>query len=342
MLGFGSTEVCPLMSRFSDPAPAPGTPSPDHRVHALEFRNVGKTYGPIAALNSLSLTVERGTIHGFLGPNGAGKTTAIRILMGFLKASSGTCRIFGLDPWREGVEARRRVGYLVTADALYPDMSGNDQLAFAAEISGGAPALRGRVLDALELSADALGRRLGTYSKGMRQKLAITAAMQHDPELLVLDEPSDGLDPLVQQRLEELLRERQVAGRTVFMSSHDLAEVERVCQRVAVIRNGALVADGSTRDLSRQYQRTAVITFRGTIPDRIEEAGHVIAIDRDRCVVEIRVGDDINVLIRRLAREEVDSLTIREPQLQDVFFSYYGDAGENAQTEPVSSGASQR
>ncbi len=328
------------MSRRPSPVLPRDTSSTNHHQNALEFRNVDKTYGSISALNNLSLTVERGTIHGFLGPNGAGKTTAIRILMGFLKASSGNCRLFGLDPWRQGVEARQLVGYLVTADALYPDMSGNDQLAYAAEISGGDPSLRGRVLDALELSADALGRRLGTYSKGMRQKLAITAAMQHDPELLVLDEPSDGLDPLVQQRLEELLRERQAAGRTVFMSSHDLAEVERTCQRVGVIRNGTLVADGTTRELSRQYQRTAVITFRGTIPDRIEELGDVALIDRDRCVVEVRIGDDINTIIRRLAREEIDTLTIREPQLQDVFFSYYGATGNVAQPEPVSSGAS--
>ncbi len=330
------------MSRLSDPVLPLDTSSTNHNANALEFRNVVKTYGSIAALTSLSLTVERGTIHGFLGPNGAGKTTAIRILMGFLKASSGDCRLYGLDPWRAGVTARRHVGYLVTADALYPDMSGDDQLTYAAEISGRAPVLRGRVLDALELSTDALGRRLGTYSKGMRQKLAITAAMQHDPEMLVLDEPSDGLDPLVQQRLEELLDERQGAGRTIFMSSHDLAEVERICQRVAVIRNGTLVADGTTRELSRQYQRTAVITFRGTIPDRIEDAGEVVLIDRERNAVEIRIGDDINPLIRRLAREEIDALTIREPQLQDVFFDYYGTADKETRPEPVSSGERSR
>ena len=330
------------MSRLPDPALPLDPPTSDDRAIALEFRNVRKTYGSIAALNSLSLTVERGTIHGFLGPNGAGKTTAIRILMGFLKASAGTCRLLGLDPWREGVEARRQVGYLVTADALYPDMSGNDQLAYAAEISGGDPVLRGRVLDALELGTDALGRRLGTYSKGMRQKLAIAAAMQHDPELLVLDEPSDGLDPLVQQRLEGLLRERQAAGRTVFMSSHDLAEVERICQRVAVIRNGTLVADGSTRDLSRQYQRTAMIGFRGAVPDRIQEAGDVVSIDRDRATVEIRIADDINTLIRWLAQVEIESLTIREPQLQDVFFSYYRTAGDVPHSDSVPTGASQQ
>lgn len=303
---------------------------------------MSKRYGSIAALNDLSLSVERGTIHGFLGPNGAGKTTAIRILMGFLKASSGNASLFGLDAWREGVTARSRVGYLVTADALYPDMSGHDQLAFAAKISGREPILRRRVLDALELGPEALGRRLGTYSKGMRQKLAITAAMQHDPDLLVLDEPSDGLDPLVQRHLEELLRERQRVGRTVFMSSHDLAEVERTCQQVAVIRNGSLVANGTTSELSRRYQRTAVITFRDVIPDGIDQLGTIVSVDRDRNIIEVRVGDDINPLIRRLAEEEIVSLKIHEPQLQDVFFSYYGDEENAPGAEAIAAGARSR
>lgn len=304
---------------------------------AIEFRNVFKSYGTVSALNDLSLVVERGTIHGFLGPNAAGKTTAIRILMGFLKASNGKTRLLGLDAWRDGVMARSRVGYLVTADALYQDMSGHDQLRFAAEISGRDPILRTRVLDALELSPEALARRLGTYSKGMRQKLAITAAMQHDPELLVLDEPSDGLDPLVQQNLEELLRDRQQVGRTVFMSSHDLAEVERTCQHVAVIRNGTLIANGTVKELSRQYHRTASISFRDSIPEEINQLGTVVAIDRGRKTVEVRVGDDINQLIRRLAQADVATLTIREPQLKDVFFSYYGeeiDAGRDEAIAP--------
>ena len=331
------------MSRDPAPLSSPAMSSrPPDQDLALEFRDVSKRYGSIAALNGLSLGVERGTIHGFLGPNGAGKTTAIRILMRFLRASSGDARMFGLDTWRDGVTARSRVGHLVTADALYPDMSGSDQLAFAAEISGRKPVHRQRVLDALELGPAALDRRLGTYSKGMRQKLAITAAMQHDPELLVLDEPSDGLDPLVQQHLEELLRERQRAGQTVFMSSHDLAEVERTCQQVAVIRNGTLVANGTASELSRQYRRTAVITFRGTIPDRIEQLGEIVSIDRGRNAVEVRIGDDINVLVRRLAREDLGSLAIREPQLQDVFFSYYGGEKDETPAEARPSGADPR
>src|SRR5687768_5785257 len=137
-------------------------------------------YGTVRALSSLALSVPAGVIYGFLGPNGAGKTTAIRLLMGFIRPSAGTARIFGHDTWRDGVAARRDLGFLVGADALYPDLSGKDQLDYAATISGREPVLRRRLLDALELSDEALERRLGSYSKGMRQKLALTAAIQHD------------------------------------------------------------------------------------------------------------------------------------------------------------------
>ncbi|MGH2603920.1 MAG: ABC transporter ATP-binding protein, partial [Dehalococcoidia bacterium] len=158
---------------------------------------LSKRYGRIDALSRLDLAVPGGVIYGFLGPNGAGKTTAIRLLMGFVRPSAGRAEIFGHDTWREGVAARRDLGFLVTAEALYPDLSGRDQLDYAVGISGRPPVLRRRLLEALELSDDALGRRLGSYSKGMRQKLALTAALQHDPALLILDEPTDGLDPLI-------------------------------------------------------------------------------------------------------------------------------------------------
>jgi ABC-2 type transport system ATP-binding protein len=313
----------------STSASSTATPSRSDTASAIAFDAVTMRYGSFVALDALSLDVPPGTIQGFLGPNGAGKTTAIRILMGFLRASSGKASLFGLDAWSAGVEARSRVGYLVTADALYPDMDGIDQLDFAAGISRRKPVLRARALDALELSEANLRQRLGTYSKGMRQKLAIVAAMQHDPELLVLDEPSDGLDPLIQQRLEALLRERRDAGRTVFMSSHDLAEVERTCVRVAVIRRGRLVANGTVQELSRHYRRVAVIRFRGPIPPDLERLGEVERVDAAAGTVRLRIGDDVNGLIRALAQADVAHLGIEEPQLQDIFFGFY-DGSEGA------------
>lgn len=325
-------EAC---SPVTDLRIVPASPAPDDSPHAIVLDALTKHYGSFAALDGLSLNVPHGIIQGFLGPNGAGKTTAIRVLMGFLRASSGSASIFGLDAWAGGVEARSRIGYLVTADALYPDMDGIDQLDFATKISEKEPVLRKRALDALELGQATLRQRLGSYSKGMRQKLAIVAAMQHDPELLVLDEPSDGLDPIVQQRFEALIRERREAGRTVFMSSHDLAEVERTCERVAVIRKGQLVANGTVQELSRHYRRTAVIRFRGPVPERLPDLGEVEIVDGGAGIVRVRIGDDINPLIRALAQEDVAHLGIEEPQLQDIFFGFY-DGTEAIPTAQVS------
>lgn len=310
-----------------DPRAASSSPALHDPPYAIALDVLSKRYGSFVALDGLSLDVPHGIIQGFLGPNGAGKTTAIRILMGFLRASSGSASIFGLDAWAHGVQARARVGYLVTADALYPDMDGIDQLDFATKVSGKDPVLRQQALDALELSQETLGQRLGSYSKGMRQKLAIVAAMQHDPDLLVLDEPSDGLDPLIQQHFEALLRERRDAGRTVFMSSHDLAEVERTCERVAVIRQGRLIANGTVQELSRHYRRTAVIRFHGPIPDHLADLGEIEHVDSGASIVRVQIGDDINPMIRALAVVDVAHLAIEEPQLQDIFLGFYDGTG---------------
>ncbi len=177
---------------------------------AIETRGLTKHFGrrgEIIALADLNLTVSQGVMFGFLGPNGAGKTTAIRLLLGFIRPTSGAATIFGHNTWREGVRARRDLGYLVAPEAFYPDMSGTAQLDYLARLSGRPPVLRERVRTALELGSDALERRIGSYSKGMRQKLALIAAFQHDPSLMILDEPTDGLDPLIQRSFEEFLGE---------------------------------------------------------------------------------------------------------------------------------------
>lgn len=283
-----------------------------------------KRYGPVEALSDLSLSVPEGSIYGFLGPNGAGKTTTIRLLMGFVRPTAGAAHLFGHDAWRDGVAARRDLGYLVDAEALYPDMTGVALLDFAAHLSGRPPALRRTLLDALELSDDATGRRLGTYSKGMRQKLALTAAIQHDPALLILDEPTDGLDPLIQRAFEELLRERHHQGRTIFMSSHDLAEVERLCERVAVVRDGRLVAEETIAGLKRLHRRTAEVRFLGAVPDGLDRVPFVTVVARDDRRAELALEGDVNPLLRFLAGYEVDLLTIVPPRLEDIFMGFYG------------------
>ena len=290
---------------------------------------LSKRYGRVRALSDLALSVPGGVIYGFLGPNGAGKTTAIRLLMGFIRPTAGTARIFGHDTWREGVAARRDLGFLVGAEALYPDLSGRDQLDYAAAISGKPPVLRRRLLDALELSDEALGRRLGTYSKGMRQKLALTAALQHDPALLILDEPTDGLDPLIQHAFEEVLCERRDLGRTIFMSSHDLAEVERVCERVAVVRDGELILEGAIADLTRRFRRTAEIRFAGPVPPGLAEVPRITILHQDGSHVTIAVDGEVTPLVRYLAGTDLDDLLLPPPRLEDIFLGLYDTQGRN-------------
>ncbi|MDQ3411058.1 MAG: ABC transporter ATP-binding protein [Chloroflexota bacterium] len=291
-----------------------------------------KRYGRIDALTALDLAVPNGVIYGFLGPNGAGKTTAIRLLMGFIRPSAGRAAIFGHDTWRDGVAARRELGFLVNAESLYSDLSGRDQLDYAVSISDRPPVLRRRLLDALELSDDALDRRLGSYSKGMRQKLALTAALQHDPALLILDEPTDGLDPLIQHAFEEILRERRDAGRTVFMSSHDLAEVERICERVAVARGGRLILEAAITDLTRRHRRTAEVRFAGPVPASLAEQPRVTLVRQEGSHATLAVDGDVTPLVRYLAGTDMTDLLLPPPRLEDIFLELYDTHGVNGAT----------
>src|SRR5918997_4783896 len=250
-------------------------------VAAISTTNLTKRYGAMTALAGINLIVPSGVTYGFLGPNGAGKTTTIRLLMGFIRATSGVARIWDHDCWHDGVHARADVGFLVPADALYPDMTGHALLDYMAALSGKSPALRPLLLDALELGQEALNRRLHTYSKGMKQKLALTAAIQTNPALLVLDEPTDGLDPLIQRSFEEVLRNLRDQGVTVFMSSHDLPEVERTCQRVAIIRDGQIVAEEAIDDLKQLHRRVAEVTFRGEPPSGLDHLAGIDVTGRD-------------------------------------------------------------
>jgi ABC-2 type transport system ATP-binding protein len=250
------------------------------QVDAIAVDRLCKRYGPITALGGISLHVPAGEIYGFLGPNGAGKTTAIRSLLGFIRPTSGSCQIFGYDCWKDGVRARRDLGFLVSTGTLYPDMTGTAYLDYAAHLAQQPSTLRATLLSRLELGEDALQRKIGGYSKGMKQKLALTACMQSDPKLLILDEPTDGLDPLMQRAFEDMLTHLHARGTTIFMSSHDLVEVERVCQRVAIIRAGNIVAEAAVDELTARRQRMIEVTFSGTAPDWPETA-HVRPLARN-------------------------------------------------------------
>src|SRR5918993_3056255 len=298
-------------------------------VAAISTTNLTKCYGPVTALAGIDLVVPSGVTYGFLGPNGAGKTTTIRLLMGFIKATSGVARIWGHDCWHDGVHARSDLGFLVPADALYPDMTGQALLDFMAALSGKPPGLRPLLLDALELGQQALSRRLQTYSKGMKQKLALTAAIQTNPALLVLDEPTDGLDPLIQRSFEGVVRELRDQGTTVFMSSHDLAEVERTCQRVAIIRDGHIVAEEVIDDLKRRHRRVGAVTFAGEPPLGLDLLSEIEVLERDGDRVVIALEGSVTPLLRFLAgRDDVVDLLLSPPRLEDIFLGYY-DTSQN-------------
>ena len=221
----------------------------------------------IVAVEGLSIEVQEGEVFGFLGPNGAGKSTTIRLLLGFLHPTGGRARVLGHDITTASEENRRRTGYLPAGSAFYETMTGQEQLGYLGELYGRPTPLRDELTERMELSRGDLRRQIRDYSRGMRQKLGIVQAFQHDPELAILDEPTEGLDPLMQRSFYELILDRQRAGRTIFFSSHILSEVERVCQRVAIVRHGELVALSDVAELLARRRRHVELRAVGTLPD---------------------------------------------------------------------------
>jgi len=291
----------------------------------IETRGLTKQYGrqPAPALADLDLTVEPGEIFGFLGPNGAGKSTTIRLLLGFLHPSAGVAHVLGHDIDRGSVEIRRRTGYLPGGIAFWDGLTGERLLDELAAMSGRAPTRRSALLDRLEL-ADALHRPVRDYSRGMRQKLGIIQALQHDPELAILDEPSEGLDPLMQRAFYEILEELRAAGRTIFFSSHVLSEVERICDRVAIVRSGRLVALEDVAALLARRRRNVELRFDGDAP-MLDFAPGVSDIhvngDRLTCGLE----GDVAPFLAAIAFAKIHDLTIEPASLEDAFLEFYAD-----------------
>src|SRR6476661_2833381 len=222
--------------------------------------------GEIRALEDLTVAVREGEIFGFLGPNGAGKSTTIRLLLGYLHPTTGSAAVLGRDIVRDSVEIRRRVGYLPGGIALYDSLTGERLLDYLGDLTGRSPVRRADLCDRLELSARTLDRPVRDYSRGMRQKIGIVQALQHDPELAILDEPTEGLDPLMQRAFYDILDDLRAAGRTIFFSSHVLSEVERVCDRVAIIRRGSLITTDTVPALLARRKRNVDMRVSGPPP----------------------------------------------------------------------------
>jgi ABC-2 type transport system ATP-binding protein len=289
--------------------------------------NLTKSYGTRRGVVELTFSVAPGEVFGYLGPNGAGKTTTIRTLLDFLRPTTGRASVLGLDSHRDSVRIRARVGYLPGEFSLYDRMTGGEYLTYLANLRGGVPA--GQIADLAERLDLELGVRIKTLSHGNRQKVGLVQAFMHRPELLVLDEPTQGLDPLIQQQFYELVAETRADGRTVFLSSHVMPEIERVCDRVGIIREGRLVAVEDIGDLRAKEIRTLEIHFASPIrPDAFEgiPGVHEAAVTGD--VARITLGGTMDAVIKRAAAFEIVDLRSHELGLEEIFLAFYGK-GEN-------------
>jgi ABC-2 type transport system ATP-binding protein len=290
---------------------------------AVAVSGLVKTFGSFRALDGLDLQVAAGEVHGFLGPNGAGKSTTIRVLLGLLRSDAGALSLLGGDPWRDAVPLHRRLAYVPGDVNLWPSLSGGEAIDLLGTLRGGLdPRRRTELLERFELDPTKKAR---TYSKGNRQKVALVAALASDAELLMLDEPTSGLDPLKEAVFRACIEEVQGAGRTVLLSSHVLAEVEALCDRVTIIRAGRTVETGSLAEL-RHLTRTSIAVDTAQPPTRLAELPgvHDLHVEDHRARFDVDTAH-LDETVQRLAALGVRSLTSTPPTLEEMFLRHYGD-----------------
>jgi ABC-2 type transport system ATP-binding protein len=294
------------------------------RVSAIRAEGLSKHYGSTVALDELDLVVEPGEVYGYLGPNGAGKTTTIRLMLGLHRPTAGLVELFGVDAWQDSVLAHRRTAYVAGEPFLWPALTSAETFAYLARLRGGIDAAYQQVLvERFQLDT---AKKVRALSKGNRQKVQLVAAFASRADLLILDEPTSGLDPLMEMAFRETVHEAKERGQTVFLSSHILSEVEALCDRVGILRDGRLVDEGTLAELRHLSAQTLEVTFAGPAPTLDALPGvHVAAAGAN--ALRCEVSGSIQPLLAALARERVVSLTSREPSLEEIFLHHY-DAGE--------------
>lgn len=302
-------------------------------MDVISTRSLTKYYGKTKGVADLTMSVPQGAVYGFLGPNGAGKTTTIRCLLGMLKPTSGSGTLLGEAVTLDGANLRHRIGYVAGEVRLYEKETGRWHMQYVAGFRGGKGALTDELLDRFEFDPT---RRVRELSKGNKQKLALILALAHDPELLILDEPTSGLDPLNQETVYSLIEERVAEGRTVFLSSHVLSEVERVCDTVGIIRGGHLVAEEGVKALLGKRLRQVAVDFAE--PVDLAFLAHVAGVDNVAAASPTRLtgrvkGDAVDALLKRLAERHVVDLRIQQASLEDVFLEYYRNSAEPVSDE---------
>jgi ABC-2 type transport system ATP-binding protein len=292
---------------------------------AISVSGLVKTFGRTRALDGLDLRVETGEVHGFLGPNGAGKSTTIRVLLGLLRTDAGSAQVLGHDPWHDAVALHRRLAYVPGDVELWPNLTGGEAIDLLARLRGGAGVdtrRRDELIERFDLDPTKKGR---TYSKGNRQKVAIVAALASDAELLLLDEPTAGLDPLMEVVFQDVITQAKEAGRTVLLSSHILAQVEKLCDRVSIVRLGEVVQSGTLSEM-RHLTRTTVEAETERPATGLEELQGVHDVRRDDGRVRFAVdGAHLDGAVRRLTECGIRSLTSHPPTLEELMLRHYGD-----------------
>jgi ABC-2 type transport system ATP-binding protein len=292
-------------------------------VAIIQTEKLTKWYGTHRGIEEVDLVIETGEIFGFLGPNGAGKTTTIRLLLDLIRPTSGRAAVFGIDSSADPVAIHRRIGYVPGEFTLYDRLTGGQTLEYFGNLRGGVDrAYQAQLVQRIDLDPS---RRFKEYSKGNKQKVGLVIALQHRPELLILDEPTAGLDPLVQQTFFEILREVIGDGGTVFLSSHILSEIEKSCDRVAIIRDGRLVKVDRVDALRDLAHHQVELRFAGPVPTaEFEGLPGVSDVSADDHVLRLRVFGSMAPVVRAAARHELLDFTSREPSLEETFLAQYG------------------
>jgi len=287
---------------------------------AIRAHGLSKRYGPTLALDALDLTVQRGEVYGYLGPNGSGKTTTIRLLLGLHRPSGGRGELFGLDAWRDPVAAHRHVAYVAGEPFLWPSLTSEETFELLANLHGGTDrAYRKLLVERFQLDET---KRIRALSKGNRQKVQLIAAFASRAELLILDEPTGGLDPLMEVAFRETVMEAKRREQTVFLSSHILSEVEALCDRVGILRAGRLVDEGTLAELRHLSAQTIEVTFDGPAPTLDGLAGvHVVSAGAN--ALRLEVSGSVGPVIAALAGHPVLALSSREPSLEEIFLHHY-------------------
>ena len=288
----------------------------------IHTQKLTKYYGKVKGIKDVTLTVNQGEIFGFLGPNGAGKTTTIRLLLNLIKPTRGTAEIFGLDTQKDSLKIKSRIGYIPGDLSLYNFMSGEQFLKFVSSLRVNEAVMTDTLLTRFQVVVD---RKIKGYSKGMKQKIGIVQAFMHDPELVIMDEPTLGLDPLMQKEFYTFLKEEQQKGKTAFVSSHILGELEKVCDRVGIIKDGTIVAVENVETLKKKSGKVMEVTFHTPVTKMDLDTPEISDVSIDKNTATFTVTGDMDKAIKHLSQFTISDLTAKELSIEDIFMHYYGD-----------------